>query len=201
MASRPDPITRRRLLTSAAAAAALPYGARALAFMPGTEWSQIGQNETQIPFTNDDQPDDLTNQIVWQQPFDWHTPAARLYEVTHYDKPPEASDGRIDITGMVERPRTLSLEELRRLPSIEYINDKTLESTERFAKIAGELDMSVTTLAVAWTLSRDFVDSTIVGATHPDQLDDSLAAAGKAIPFEALMQIDKISKEIRYPMG
>ena len=120
MASNPDPITRRRLLTSAAAAAAVPYGARALAFMPGTEWPELRQNEQQIPFVNDTQPDDLTNQIVWQKPFDWHTSADRLYDVAHYDKPTDLSDGRIDITGMVERPLTLSLEALKRLPRIEY---------------------------------------------------------------------------------
>lgn len=113
-------ISRRKLLTSAAAAAAVPYGARALAFMPGTDWPQLGQNEQQIPFTNDTQPDDLTNQIVWQQPFDWHTPADRLYDVSHYDKPTELSNWHVEITGMVERPRTLSMDDLRALPTIEY---------------------------------------------------------------------------------
>ncbi len=119
-AARAQPLTRRTLLTSAAAAAAVPYSARALAFMPGTEWRQLGQNEQQIPFINDTQPDDLANQIVWQKPFDWHTPADRLYEVSHYDKPTDLSDWQVGITGMVERPRTLSLAELQRLPSIEY---------------------------------------------------------------------------------
>ena len=60
MASKPDPITRRKLLTSAA----VPHSAHALAFMPGTEWPALRQNEQQIPFVNDTQPDDLTNQIV-----------------------------------------------------------------------------------------------------------------------------------------
>jgi aryl-alcohol dehydrogenase-like predicted oxidoreductase len=82
-----------------------------------------------------------------------------------------------------------------------FVNEGTLASTERFAKIAAGLDMSVTTLAVAWTLSRDFVPSTIIGATTAEQVDDSLAAAGVTLPVEALTEIDAISKEIRYPMG
>ena len=76
-----------------------------------------------------------------------------------------------------------------------------VESTERFTEIAADLEMSVTTLATAWSLAHDFVGSTIIGATHPDQLDDSLAAAGVQLPLDALAKIDRISKKIRYPMG
>ena len=37
--------------------------------------------------------------------------------------------------------------------------------------------MSVATLATAWTLTHDFVGSTIIGATTREQLNDTLAAA------------------------
>jgi aryl-alcohol dehydrogenase-like predicted oxidoreductase len=88
-----------------------------------------------------------------------------------------------------------------KIMSARFINEGTLESTRRLMGIASELDMSITTLAVAWTLTHDFVPSTIIGATTVDQLDDSLAAAGKTLPLEALTQINAISREIRYPMG
>ena len=58
-----------------------------------------------------------------------------------------------------------------------FVNDKSLASTERFAAIAAEAGVSVVTLAVAWSKQPDFVASTIVGATHVDQVDDILAAA------------------------
>lgn len=82
-----------------------------------------------------------------------------------------------------------------------FINDKTLESTDRLAKLAADAGMSVTTLAVAWTLSRDFVGSTIIGATHPDQLEDSLAAAEVRLDDELLAACDAVTREILYPMG
>ena len=61
--------------------------------------------------------------------------------------------------------------------------------------------MSVTTLAVAWTLSRDFVGSTIVGATHPDQLEDSLRGTEVTLDAEALAACEAVTREILYPMG
>ena len=82
-----------------------------------------------------------------------------------------------------------------------FINERTLASTQRFSEIAAELEMSVVTLAVAWTLTRDFVGSTILGATATDQPATPLAAAPRAPPPDALARIDEVSREIRYPMG
>jgi aryl-alcohol dehydrogenase-like predicted oxidoreductase len=82
-----------------------------------------------------------------------------------------------------------------------YVNEKTLASTERFAAIAAEAGLSVITLATAWSKQHDFVASTIVGATHPDQLDDILAAADLTLDADILAKIDAVSKEILYPMG
>jgi aryl-alcohol dehydrogenase-like predicted oxidoreductase len=82
-----------------------------------------------------------------------------------------------------------------------FVNEKSLASTERFAAIAAEAGMSLVTLATAWSKQHDFVASTIVGATHPDQLDDILAAADLTLDAEILRKIDFVSKEILYPMG
>jgi aryl-alcohol dehydrogenase-like predicted oxidoreductase len=82
-----------------------------------------------------------------------------------------------------------------------FVNKNTLESTRRIAEIARGCDLAPVTFAVAWTLAQDFVGSTLIGATHPDQLDESLAAADVKIPGEALAAVDQLSKEIRYPLG
>jgi aryl-alcohol dehydrogenase-like predicted oxidoreductase len=82
-----------------------------------------------------------------------------------------------------------------------FVNDKTLESTRRLAAIAREAGMSVTTLATAWSLAHDFVGSTIIGATHVDQLKDSLAAAEVTLSEDVKKACDQVSKEILYPMG
>jgi aryl-alcohol dehydrogenase-like predicted oxidoreductase len=56
-------------------------------------------------------------------------------------------------------------------------------------------------MAAAWTLSFDFVPSTIVGATHPSQLDDTLRASETILSPELLQECDSINQEILYPMG
>jgi aryl-alcohol dehydrogenase-like predicted oxidoreductase len=57
------------------------------------------------------------------------------------------------------------------------------------------------TFAVAWTLTRDFLGSSLIGVTHRDQLDVHLAAADARIPDDALAAVDRLAREIRYPMG
>ena len=82
-----------------------------------------------------------------------------------------------------------------------YVNDKSLASTERFGVIAQDAGMSLVTLATAWSKQHDFVASTIVGATHEDQLPDIFAATDVTLGKDVLDAIDKVSKEILYPMG
>lgn len=82
-----------------------------------------------------------------------------------------------------------------------YVNDKSLASTERFGAIAQDAGMSLVTLATAWSKQHDFVASTIVGATHEDQLPDIFAATDVTLGKDVLDAIDKVSKEILYPMG
>ncbi len=82
-----------------------------------------------------------------------------------------------------------------------FVNARTLDSTARFMTIARAAGMAVATLATAWTLTHDFVGSTIIGATRPEQLTDTLAAAGVALPADVLKACNEVSKEILYPMG
>jgi aryl-alcohol dehydrogenase-like predicted oxidoreductase len=82
-----------------------------------------------------------------------------------------------------------------------FVNERTQEATRRFAEIARDCGVAPVTFAVAWTLKQDFVGSTLIGATHPDQLDETLAAADAVIPDDALKACDRVSKEIRYPLG
>lgn len=82
-----------------------------------------------------------------------------------------------------------------------FINDKSLAATERFGAIAAEAGMSLVTLATAWSKQHDFVASTIVGATHTDQLAEIFAAADMVLSDEVMKAINGVSKEIMYPMG
>jgi len=81
-----------------------------------------------------------------------------------------------------------------------FVNERTLAATERLLALAADCGMSLVTFSIAWTLTRDFVGSTLVGVTRVDQLDEHLAAADAMIPDDALAACDDIWKEIRYPM-
>ncbi|MDE2436778.1 MAG: aldo/keto reductase [Sphingomonadales bacterium] len=82
-----------------------------------------------------------------------------------------------------------------------FVNEKSLASTERFATIAKEAGLSPVTLAVAWSKQHDFVASTIVGVSKFDHVAEILAAADLVLPAEVMKAIDKVTREIMYPMG
>jgi aryl-alcohol dehydrogenase-like predicted oxidoreductase len=82
-----------------------------------------------------------------------------------------------------------------------FVNEQSLASTRRFQAVAAEAGLSVVTLATAWSKQHDFVASTIVGATRPEQMPDILVAADLTLEPGILASIDKVSREIRYPMG
>jgi aryl-alcohol dehydrogenase-like predicted oxidoreductase len=82
-----------------------------------------------------------------------------------------------------------------------FVNEKSVASTVRFAEIARNAGMSPVTLAVAWSKQHDFVASTIVGVSKDDQLDEVFAAIDLVLPDDVMKAIDKVSKEIMYPMG
>ncbi len=82
-----------------------------------------------------------------------------------------------------------------------FVNEKSLTATERYMAIAAEAGMAPVTLATAWSKQHDFVASTIVGATREDQMDDILAAMDLTLSQDVLDAINKVSKDILYPMG
>lgn len=82
-----------------------------------------------------------------------------------------------------------------------FAGERAVAAAQKYADIARKYDLAPATMATAWTLSFDFVPSTIIGATDPDQLDETLAAAEIVLPKELLADCDKINQEILYPMG
>ena len=82
-----------------------------------------------------------------------------------------------------------------------FVNEKTLASTSRFAEIATSAGLPLVTLAVGWTLTHDFVGSTIVGATRPDQLPEVLRGADVALPDDVVTACDRVTRDVLYPMG
>ncbi len=82
-----------------------------------------------------------------------------------------------------------------------FLNHNTLASTEKYIEIAKQANLKMTTLAIAWCMQFDFVASTIIGATVPEQLDESLAAMHVELSTDILAECDRVHSEILYPMG
>ncbi len=89
----------------------------------------------------------------------------------------------------------------QRLMAQRFMNDKTLASTQEYVRIAAEAGLDPVTMAIAWSKQFDFVASTIIGATHPDQLDASLAAMNLELSSDVLKACDMVHEKILYPMG
>lgn len=82
-----------------------------------------------------------------------------------------------------------------------FVNEKSLEASRKYVKLAQEYGISPVTLAVAYSKHFDFVASTIIGARKLSQLEESFAAFDFEINEELLGKIEEIQKEIMYPMG
>lgn len=89
----------------------------------------------------------------------------------------------------------------QRLMAARFLNDKTLASTQEYLRIAAVHGIDPVTMAIAWSKQFDFVASTIIGATTPEQLDASLAAMDMTLSAEILKDLDAVHAKILYPMG
>lgn len=72
------------------------------------------------------------------------------------------------------------------------LTDENLDKMEQLEKIAAELGVKMSVLALAWILQKPVISSVIIGASKPSQLADNLAAAGLKLPKEVMEQIDQI---------
>ena len=60
--------------------------------------------------------------------------------------------------------------------------------------VSGELGVSVARTALAWTLTRPFVTSIIIGAKTREQLVDNLAATEVRLSVEQIIKLDEASE-------
>jgi aryl-alcohol dehydrogenase-like predicted oxidoreductase len=71
-------------------------------------------------------------------------------------------------------------------------NQRKFEAVEQLDKVASDAGLSMTHLALAWTLEHPAVTSTIIGPKTMEQLTDLLAADGVHLDAGALDRIDEI---------
>jgi aryl-alcohol dehydrogenase-like predicted oxidoreductase len=63
--------------------------------------------------------------------------------------------------------------------------------------MADEAGVSLVTLSVAWVLANPAVTAPIIGASKPEQLDASLAAAEYALDDDLKHRLDERTREYR----
>ena len=74
-----------------------------------------------------------------------------------------------------------------------YWNDREFETIEALHDVAKEAGMSMATMAVAWVLANPAVTAPIIGASKPEQLADSLAAAQTPMSSELKARLDEMN--------
>ena len=79
-----------------------------------------------------------------------------------------------------------------------YWHQREFESIEAIRGVAAEAGMSMATLAIRWTLSNPAITAPIIGASRPEQLADTLAAAEQGpLPKDLKAKLDELTHEWR----
>ena len=78
-----------------------------------------------------------------------------------------------------------------------YWHQREFDAVDAFQQIADEAGMKPATLAVAWVLNQPAVTAPIIGASRPEQLDDTLAAAEVKLDEDLICKLDELTHEFR----
>ena len=78
-----------------------------------------------------------------------------------------------------------------------YWHEREFDTVDALKSLSNEAGMSMATMAVSWVLSNPAITSPIIGASRPDQLADSLAAAEKPLSADLKKQLDDMTHEWR----
>jgi aryl-alcohol dehydrogenase (NADP+) len=78
-----------------------------------------------------------------------------------------------------------------------YWHDQEFDTVEQLRGLAAEAGLSLVTLAVAWVLANKVITAPIIGASRPEQLDDSLAAAVVTLDEDLKRRLDEVTHPYR----
>jgi len=74
----------------------------------------------------------------------------------------------------------------------DYLADDILGRVQRLRPVADAAGLTLSQLAIAWTLQNENVSAAIVGATRPEQVRENVKASGVRLAAETMSQIDEI---------
>jgi aryl-alcohol dehydrogenase (NADP+) len=80
-----------------------------------------------------------------------------------------------------------------------YWHDREFETVDALRQLADKAGVGLVTLAVGWVLANQAITAPIIGASRPDQLEASLAAAELNLDDDLKRQLDELTH--KYRMG
>jgi aryl-alcohol dehydrogenase-like predicted oxidoreductase len=78
-----------------------------------------------------------------------------------------------------------------------YWHDREFDTVDALGPLASKAGVSLTTLAVQWVLANPVVTAPIIGASRPEQLADSLAAAAQPLDPALKADLDELTAVYR----
>jgi 1-deoxyxylulose-5-phosphate synthase len=78
-----------------------------------------------------------------------------------------------------------------------YWHEREFDTVDELGRVANEAGVSLVTLSVAWVLANKVITSPIIGASRPEQLDASLAAAEFKLDEDLKQQLDELTRQYR----
>jgi 1-deoxyxylulose-5-phosphate synthase len=78
-----------------------------------------------------------------------------------------------------------------------YWHEREFDTVEALRKVADEAGVSLVTLSVAWVLANKAVTAPIIGASRPEQLDATLAAATYQLDPDLKQRLDDLTHDYR----
>ena len=78
-----------------------------------------------------------------------------------------------------------------------YWHEGMFEAVERMRPLAAQADMSLPQMAVAWVLANPAITAPIIGASRPEQLNDTLAAVERPLPDGLKQELDDLTAMYR----
>lgn len=78
-----------------------------------------------------------------------------------------------------------------------YWNDRVFDAVGRLEQIADEAGIPLATLAVAWVMAQPAITAPLLGASKPEQLDATIAAASLTLEPALLKELEEATHEFR----
>ena len=72
-----------------------------------------------------------------------------------------------------------------------FLRDEVLEAVQRLKPVAEQAGLTLPQLAIAWVLQNPNVSAALVGASRPDQLDDTVKASGVTLDSDVMTAIEE----------